>query len=83
MKRAKPNPPEQCVLTAPVWDRFETAQRKAPVSTPSSLQGQYRAGGHVSTRPAGFSYLWFHHQLHPQGSSTDYTFLITVLVMDP
>jgi hypothetical protein len=37
--------------------------------TSSSLQGEYRAGGHVSTRPAGLPHPVGHRQL-PQGNST-------------
>ena len=38
------------------------ADQQTYITTPGSLQGEYRAGGHVSTRPAGL--------LHPWGAIT-------------
>ena len=38
-------------------------------TTLGSLQGESRAGGHVSTRPAGLPQPVERHQLHPQGKA--------------
>jgi len=57
--KAKYNASESCIVwkvTAHGAYTRDSGQRTPP--TPGSLQGEYRAGGCVHTRPAGLSHPW-------------------------